>query len=173
MMEIFSKPNYKEIAACVSTYGQVTLGIEPSLARGVARLSKHYDDINTKFPEDAYVFEVIIANHSFSNDIISELQQEIPRRYLHIPDEKIIFRVDKKELTFKYWQERMVEFTKIEILIRSQRPLYEDFGAVTDDSYSLQVYLGFDRYRIKDPDRGTTSNKACSLYIYTVEHLDV
>ena len=60
-----------------------------------------------------------------------------------------------------------MEFTKIEIPVRSETPWHEDFGENTDDSYVLRVFLGFDRYRIRDPERGMGSGKACSLYIYS------
>jgi hypothetical protein len=181
MMDLFCQPKYKEVAACISFYGQVRSGGSPSLARGIARLSKHFDDINTKFRGNSYVFEVVIDKvvyqgaSKFSTvhgknvavtDIIAELQHEIPRRYLDI-DERFKFCVGKKELTFTYWPERLVEFTKIEIPVRSETPWHEDFGEDTDDSYVLQVFLGFDRYRIRDPEQGLTSNKACSLYIYS------
>jgi hypothetical protein len=182
MMDIFCKPNYKEVAACISCYGQVGQLSEPSLSRGVARLSKHFDDINTKFRGNSYVFEVIIdkvvyqgaskfsttqGKNAAVTGIIAELQHEIPRRYLHIPDKRFKFCIGKKELAFKYWPERLVEFTKIEIPVRSETPWHEDFGEITDDSYVLQVFLGFDRYRILDFEQGICSSKACSLYIYS------
>jgi hypothetical protein len=181
MMDLFCKHKYKEVATCISFYGQVSSGESPSLARGVERLSKHFYDINTKFRGNSFVFEVVIDKVAYQGskfstaqgknfavtDIIAELQHEIPRRYLHIPDERFKFYVGKKELIFKYWPERLVEFTKIEIPVRSETPWHEDFGEDTNDSYVLQVFLGFDRYRIQDPERGITSNKACSLYIYS------
>jgi hypothetical protein len=182
MMDTFCKPKYKEIAACISAYGQIRSGGSLSLARGVARLSRHFEDINAKFRGNSYCFEVVIDKVVYQGaskfsptkgknmaviDILTELQHEIPRRYLHIPDENFKFCVGKKELAFKYWSERMVEFTKIEIPVRSDTPWREDFGEDTDDSYVLRVFLGFDRYRIRDPERGLSSNKACSLYIYS------
>ena len=89
MMDVFRKPKYKEVAACISSYGQASQLGEPSLSRGIARLSKHFNDIDVKFCGDSYVFEVIIdkvAYHGASKfstardknaavaDIIAELQ---------------------------------------------------------------------------------------------------
>eukprot|EP00581_Thalassiosira_minuscula_P005853 CAMPEP_0183746238 /NCGR_PEP_ID=MMETSP0737-20130205/66652_1 /TAXON_ID=385413 /ORGANISM="Thalassiosira miniscula, Strain CCMP1093" /LENGTH=772 /DNA_ID=CAMNT_0025981925 /DNA_START=112 /DNA_END=2430 /DNA_ORIENTATION=+ len=182
MLNIFNTPEYEEVAACVAEYGRVRSGGDPSLARGVARLSKHFDDMNQKFFDNPYVFEVIIDNmlhrgrNHDPNDaqdknvavrgIINELQREIPRRYLHLND-NFKFCIGKKELSFKYWPERLVEFTKIEIPVRSQVPWSEGFGEMTPDSYYLRIFLGFDRYRITDPDSGIANNKSCSLYIYS------
>ena len=102
------------------------------MAQGVARLGKHFDDMHLNFFGNRYVFEVIInkvAHHEESEttiiqnaavrDMINELQHETSRRFLHIPD-SFRFSVGKKELTFKYWGERLVEFTSIEIPVRSK-----------------------------------------------------
>ena len=42
---------------------------------------------------------------------------------------------------------RLVEFTKIFIPVRSKTPWCEDFGEMTEDTYMMGVFLGFDRYR--------------------------
>ena len=131
MLEMFTKPQYKEVVNCIAEYGRVRSGGNPSLARGVARLGNHFEDINLNFFDSEYVFEVIIdkvmhrgnsieidGKNTAVRDIINEMQREIPRRYLHIPDDSFKFCVGKKELTFKYWPERLVEFTKIHIPVR-------------------------------------------------------
>eukprot|EP00584_Thalassiosira_punctigera_P000908 CAMPEP_0172538260 /NCGR_PEP_ID=MMETSP1067-20121228/9679_1 /TAXON_ID=265564 ORGANISM="Thalassiosira punctigera, Strain Tpunct2005C2" /NCGR_SAMPLE_ID=MMETSP1067 /ASSEMBLY_ACC=CAM_ASM_000444 /LENGTH=972 /DNA_ID=CAMNT_0013323721 /DNA_START=179 /DNA_END=3097 /DNA_ORIENTATION=+ len=169
MLDMFTKPIYKNVAECVAEYGKVRSGGNPSLARGVARLSKHFEDMNKKFSGNPCVFEVIIDKVDKKvavRDIINELQHEIPRRYLHLK-ESFKFCVGKKELTFKYWPERLVEFTKVDIPVRSKIPWSEDFGEMTPDSYHVGVFLGFDRYRIADPESGFKRHKECSLYVYS------
>jgi len=183
MMDVFCQANCKEVADCIAEYGRVRIdGGSQSLARGVARISKHFEDINTKFFDSEYVFEVIVdklqhrgstsasqdeKKNAAVSDIIKELQHEIPRRYLHIPD-SLKFTVGKKKLSFKYWPERLVEFSRVEIPVRSETPWSVDFGDDTPDSYMLKVYIGFDRYRITNSESGPCkSKKACSLYIYS------
>ena len=183
MMDVFSKPTYKDVAACVAEYGRVRSGGTPNLSRGISRLIKHFEDIHTKFFDSPNVFEVIIdkvvhrgsSDNTITNDgknvavsdIINELQHEIPRRYLHIPENSLIFTIGKKKLSFKYWPERLVEFSCVEIPVRSQTPWSVNFGDLTPDSYHLRVYIGFDRYRIKNPSSGIVKNKPCSLYVYS------
>eukprot|EP00578_Thalassiosira_sp_NH16_P032516 CAMPEP_0181079674 /NCGR_PEP_ID=MMETSP1071-20121207/2156_1 /TAXON_ID=35127 /ORGANISM="Thalassiosira sp., Strain NH16" /LENGTH=144 /DNA_ID=CAMNT_0023161093 /DNA_START=189 /DNA_END=623 /DNA_ORIENTATION=+ len=55
----------------------------------------------------------------------------------------------------------------MEIPVQSKIAWSEDFGADTPGSYLLKVYLGFDRYRIANPETGFRTQKACSLYTYS------
>ena len=180
IMDIMCKPAYKQVADCIAEYGRVRSGGNPSLARGVSRLAKHFENLSTKFYDNEYAFEVVVDKvvqkggtkiasnkNSAVSDVIKVLQNEVPRRYLHIPD-SLHFTVGKKRLIFKHWQERLVEFARVEIPVRSQTPWERDFGDITDDSYILRVYIGFDRYRISTPSVGPIkSKKALSLYIYS------
>ena len=185
MTKEFNQSKYASVAECVAEYGKATSNGIPSLDKGIARLCKHFEDI-CKFHKNPYVFEVILDKiHDRSSkqaigekdrkttvaEIIKQLQHEVPMRYLHI-DEKFKFSVGKKELTFRYWQERLVELTEIEIPVRSKTPWHENFGANTPDQYWLRIFLGFDRFRISEadvePETGIKkANKQCSLYIYS------
>mmetsp|Transcript_21611 Transcript_21611/g.46980 ORF Transcript_21611/g.46980 Transcript_21611/m.46980 type:complete len:212 (-) Transcript_21611:3430-4065(-) len=174
MLETFAKTKYKEVKECIAEYGKVRSGGNPSVARGIARLSKHFDDMTQKFFDEPFVFEVIVDKvihrgesseasgsqdkNDVVRDIINELQHEIPRRYLHL-SESLKFCVGKKELAFKHWPERLVEFTKIEVPVRSKIPWSEDFGEMTPDSYHMSIFLEFDRYRIADPETGIRTHK--------------
>ena len=110
------------MAECVAEYGRDRSGGNPSLARGIARLSKHFDEMDNKFSGNTHVFEVIINKmvhhgespgatpddqdkHFAVNKFLRVLQHEIPRRYLHL-DDSFQFSVGKKVLTFNYWSER-------------------------------------------------------------------
>jgi len=126
MLETFTKPKYREVKECIAEYGKVRSGGNPSVARGIARLSKHFDDMNQKFFDEPLVFEVIVdkvihrGKHSETTgsqdkndavrEIINELQHEIPRRYLHL-NESFKFCVGKKELAFKHWPGKSLFFS--------------------------------------------------------------
>jgi hypothetical protein len=186
MTEVFKQSQYASVAKCVAEYGKVTTDDVPSLDKGIERLCKHFEDICKKFHDNPYVFEVILDKVHDRNskqasrakdkqatvaEIIKTLQNDIPMRYLHI-DETFKFSVGKKELTFRYWQDRLVEFTEIEIPVRSKTPWHENFGVDIPDQYWLRIFLGFDRFRIAEsdvePETGIKkSNKQCSLYIYS------
>mmetsp|Transcript_28067 Transcript_28067/g.44149 ORF Transcript_28067/g.44149 Transcript_28067/m.44149 type:complete len:731 (+) Transcript_28067:91-2283(+) len=184
MTEEFNQSQYASVAECVAEYGKITTDGVPSLEKGIERLCKHFEDICKKFKNNRYVFEVILDKihdrkqvHGEKDkqttvaDIIKQLQHEIPMRYLHI-DEAFKFSVGKKELTFRYWQERLVELTEIEIPVRSKTPWHENFGADVPDQYWLRIFLGFDRFRIAEsdvePETGIKkANKQCYLYIYS------
>mmetsp|Transcript_6212 Transcript_6212/g.10433 ORF Transcript_6212/g.10433 Transcript_6212/m.10433 type:complete len:750 (-) Transcript_6212:1055-3304(-) len=186
MTEVFKQSQYASVAKCVAEYGKVTTDGVPSLDKGIERLCKHFEDICKKFHDNPYVFEVILDKVHDRNskhasgakdkqatvaEIMKTLQNDIPMRYLHI-DETFKFSVGKKELTFRYWQERLVEFTEIEIPVRSKTPWHENFGVDMPDQYWLRIFLGFDRFRIAEsdvePETGIKkSNKQCSLYIYS------
>lgn len=187
MMEQFTKSKYISVARCIAEYGKTNADEGPSLQIGIERLCSHFDQICNKFDDKPYVFEVVLDKIHDRNateiygakdkkatvaKIIETLQHEIPRRYLHIDHESLAFSVGKKELKFRYWQDRLVEFTKIEIPVRSQTPWHKDFGADLPDQYYLRIFLGFDRYRICEPDVEPEtgikiSNKMCSLYTYS------
>jgi len=186
MTEVFKQSQYASVAKCVAEYGKVTTDDVPSLDKGIERLCKHFGDICKKFHNNPYVFEVILDKVHDRNskqasrardkqatvaEIIKTLQNDIPMRYLHI-DETFKFSVGKKELTFRYWQDRLVEFTEIEIPVRSKTPWHKDFGEDIPDQYWLRIFLGFDRFRIAEsdvePETGIKkANKQCSLYIYS------
>ena len=134
MLEMFTKPQYEEVANVVAEYGRARSGGNASVARGVARLNKKFEDLRLNWDAEDYVFEVVIDKirhrgkpeaegledkSAAVKDVIQELQHEIPRRYLNIP-ESFKFVVGKKALTFTYWPERLVEFTKVEIPVRSK-----------------------------------------------------
>lgn len=183
MTEEFNQSQYVSVAKCVAEYGKITSDGVPSLEKGIVRLCKHFEDICKKFKNNPFAFEVILDKihdrkpHGEKDrqttvaEIITQLQHEIPMRYLHI-DDTFKFSVGKKELTFRYWQERLVEFTEIEIPVRSKTPWHQNFGADVPDQYWLRIFLGFDRFRIAEsdvePETGIKkTNKQCSLYIYS------
>lgn len=186
MMAQFNQSQYVSVAKCIAEYGKTTTDGVPSLDIGIERLCKHFDGICNKFHGNSYVFEVILDKIHDRNsnkasggkdkqvtvaEIILKLQHEIPMRYLHI-DETFKFSVGKKELAFRYWQDRLVEFTQVEIPVRSKTPWHQNFGADTADQYWLRIFLGFDRFRISEsdvePETGIKkANKQCSLYIYS------
>jgi len=144
MLSLFSQAKHDDVAQCIAKYGAYTSGNEPSLAAGINSLCKRFDDICNNFYGNDYVFEVVLnqirqdqddgllrraldAQQKITvNQIIKELRMEIPKTYLHIPD-TMAFIVDKQELTFKYWHDRLVEFTCFTVKVGSTVPWKQNF----------------------------------------------
>jgi hypothetical protein len=144
MLSLFSQAKHDDVAQCIAKYGAYTSGNGPSLAAGINSLCKRFDDICNNFYGNDYVFEVVLnqirqdqeegllrraldAQQKITvNQIIKELRIEIPKTYLHIPD-TLVFIVDKQELTFKYWHDRLVEFTRFTVKVGSTVPWMQNF----------------------------------------------
>lgn len=191
MSYLFSKPKHNDVAICIAQWGADIAGGEPSLAAGIDGLCTRFDDICHEFYNNDYVFEVILNNirHEQSeglakramyaqqkitvNNLIKDLQREIPCMYLHIPD-SFEFLVGKKRLIFDYWQERLVEFSTFTVPVGATIPWKQNFedSAEHRDAYDLRLFLGFDRYRIVESDFDANTGekketKNASLYFYS------
>ena len=128
IFSLFSQPNHDDVAQCIALYGADVSGGDPSLAAGIDGLCKRFDDICHDFYGNDHVFELILnrihhgqieglvkraldAQQKITvNQLMKDLQREIPRTYLHAPA-SFEFIVGKQKLTFKHWQERLVELT--------------------------------------------------------------
>eukprot|EP00571_Detonula_confervacea_P003598 CAMPEP_0172315472 /NCGR_PEP_ID=MMETSP1058-20130122/25292_1 /TAXON_ID=83371 /ORGANISM="Detonula confervacea, Strain CCMP 353" /LENGTH=784 /DNA_ID=CAMNT_0013029553 /DNA_START=60 /DNA_END=2414 /DNA_ORIENTATION=- len=193
MVSVFSQPRHDDVAQCIAKYGaDLSGGGDPSLAAGIDGLCEHFDSICHEFYDNDYVFEVLLNRIRHDQDgeglvrraldaqqkitvkqLIKELQMEIPKTYLHIP-ESLKFIVGKEELTFQYWQERLVEFSTFTVKVGSTIPWKQNFE-VSDqhpDAYNVRLFVGFDRHRIADPDIEADTgekreNKNASLYFYS------
>merc|ERR1712194_651153 len=98
------------------------------------------------------------------NRLMKELESEIPRTYLHIPD-LLDFKIDDKKITFKWWPQRLVELTVLDVNINTRIPWKQKFDPTNEHehSYRLRVFVGFDAMRITDSIAG----KEGSLYVYS------
>ncbi|KAL7542800.1 hypothetical protein ACHAXR_012095 [Thalassiosira sp. AJA248-18] len=192
MVSLFSQPKHNDVAGCIANYGADVSGGDPSLASGIDGLCKRFDDMCHNFFGNDHVFEVILnrIRHGDQGEglvrramdaqqkitvhqLIKDLQREIPKTYLHIP-ESFDFVVGKQKLAFKYWQERLVEFSTFTVTVGATIPWKQNFEVVDEhpDSYDLRLFMGFDRNRIADPDVDADTGekrqeKNASLYIYS------
>jgi len=91
MKRLFTNENYIHEAECIKQYGSSISGggsnggssSKFDLERGIDRLCHHYHSILNFFDND-YVFGVILNEMILTNPI-KDLQEMIPRTYLHIP----------------------------------------------------------------------------------------
>lgn len=171
MAELFSRPTHGDVAMCVARYGAAAAlgGSTPSLAAGIAGLCARIKDLRCRFHGVAHAFEVILhgvragqtekwrAPHVQQkvtvDRLIDDLRREIPRTYLHIPD-SLQFVVGTQRLTFRYWMERLVEFTEFNLKIGATIPWKQNFE-VSDkhpDAYELRLFVGFDCRRIVETE---------------------
>lgn len=144
MASLFSQTKHEDVAQCIAQFGADVSGGDLSLAAGIDGLCKHFDEICHDFYGNDHVFEVLLnkirhdqeeglgrraldAQQKITvNQLIKDLQMEIPKTYLHIPD-SLQFIVGKQELTFKYWQERLVEFSTFTVTVGASLPWQQNF----------------------------------------------
>lgn len=164
---------------CVAKYGVIETEDKPSYSRGLKRICDHFHNMNNN------TFEVILdrIRHQSSKDdkddievhhvqktrvanLMREIKQELPKTYLHIPD-NLGFYVDRDRIDFKYWPQRLVELSLFTIKVNPTIHWYEGdtFRANDDrhDSYELRLFCGFDADRACD---GRQKND-CSLFLHS------
>ena len=164
---------------CVAKYGVIETEDKPSFSRGLKRICEHFHNMNNN------TFEVILdrIRHQSSKDdkddievhhvqktrvanLMREIKQELPKTYLHIPD-NLGFYVDSVRIDFKYWPQRLVELSLFTIKVSPTIHWYEGdtFRANDDrhDSYELRIFCGFDADRACD---GRQKND-CSLFLHS------
>ena len=155
MAELFSRPAHADVARCVARYGAgaaatatgAGAGVAaaavaaPDLAAGIAALCARVEDLR-RFPGAEHAFEVILhglrsgqteerrAPHvqqaATVGRLLEELRREVPRTYLHFPD-AFRFSVDGRPLRFRYWMERLVEFTEFNVVVGATVPWKQNF----------------------------------------------
>ena len=134
--------------------------------KGLQRLVGHYQRMSTGvWADEPYVFLVVLhdmTHHGGKHDILEEFASELPRNYLHVPDNFVV-KVQDRPILFQYWERRLVELTKFTSRFDSEnswRTAEDWLWPMT--GYAVNIYLGF------DPRRADTArdNKA-SLFIYT------
>ena len=144
MASLFSQPKHQDVAQVISQFGADTTGEDPSLAAGIDKLCKKFHDICNFFYGNDYVFEVVLdklrhdqeeglgkraldAQQKITvNQLLKELKMKIPKTYLHIPD-SLEFIVGEEKLAFRYWMERLVEFSTVTLRVGKTVPWKENF----------------------------------------------
>jgi hypothetical protein len=121
-----------------------------------------------------YVFRLYLANMKHRNPtsdtggkepcLIDDLRQQLPVYYIHVPVEMTV-RVDGEDLSFSYWQRRLIEMSRMKVNVNKRQFLHEfdnqDQTWMTQ-GYQLTVYCGFDSIRANQK-----GNTALRLYIYS------
>jgi hypothetical protein len=179
MIKLFSQENNADVADCIAKYGAASLSGDSNLILGVERLCEHFD---SSFFNNRYVFMIILDHIHIGNkdeyvraaldaqqkitvnQLLTDLGKEIPRTYLHVPDE-FDFAIGGKRAEFHYWSERLVELSSFTVHVNKKIPWQAKFDTSLDhqESYELRVFIGFDGIKVTDP----TAAKEASLYIYS------
>ena len=179
------KLEYDDVRECIARYGALEPSDPMSFPVGMKRICEHFQSMNRSY-SDSDLFLVIMNNirHQSSrndafeqvdvhheqktrvNTLMRDIKNELPRTYLHIPD-NLQFRVGKERLKFKHWPQRMVEFSSFTIKVNPSIGWNEgdEFRANDDrdDSYELRIFCGFDADRATLPH----SRKECTLHLYS------
>ena len=145
MVALFSRSNHSDVAQCIAQYGAEATDGDPSLDAGIDVLCRRFDDMRGNFYGNDHVFEVILnkirdgqnegvmtkravdAQQKITvNQLVTDLQQVIPKTYLHIPAD-FEFIVGDEELRFNFWTERLVEMSTFTVMIGTTIPWKQNF----------------------------------------------
>lgn len=189
MQKTFSSQFYSGFGECVAQYGDGSLedgikrllkhfdqlnqkglrewGEESNVFRVVLHQLKHGQIIDSVTEDYAHTCRnpALEQQHTDNaNALVKELQDELPRNYIHIDME---VRVGGEDIKFFYWQRRLAELTEFNINI-DEINLYND---MTPDEwkdekggYPLRIFCGFDSVRL-GTNKGVGGS--CSLSIYS------
>jgi len=169
MLDLFSKPRYADVKNCIAEYGKASHASEPNFLVGVERLCRHANSMCINFSTNPYVFLVVLDKIHAQQDyvesssigldasmskavhgMIKELETELPKTYLHIPDD-FDFLVCGKKVQFKYWPSRLVELSSFTVDINKKIPWQHNLNHQhQQDAYKLRVFFGFDVTRVTE-----------------------
>jgi hypothetical protein len=108
-------------------------------------------------------------------DFLQQIERELPKQYLHV-SHSFEVKVSRRLLSFSYWQRRLVEMTKFEVLVDMQRQVIKmdgkalnvpvnETGLDATREYVLPIYVGFDAIRCADD----AASKEATLLIHSRE----
>ena len=181
MLVKFNEPRYASVKNCIAEYGKASHASEPNFLVGIERLCRHANAMCNNFPTNPYVFLVVLDKIHAQQDyvesnavgldasmskavhgLIKELETELPKTYLHIPND-FDFLVCGKKMEFKYWPSRLVELSSFTVDINKKIPWRHNMNQQGQDTYTLRLFIGFDVTRVTE----TRKKKQGSLYIYS------
>ncbi len=89
---------------------------------------------------------------------------ELPRYYVHIPDDFHI-KVNKKQVSFNFWQKRLVSLMRFDQSVSTDKYIRDqhDIRISSNNYMKVRIFCGFDPIRVSSE----TDQKAASLYIYS------
>lgn len=97
-------------------------------------------------------------------NLINDIEKDLPRFYIHIPDNFNIL-INSKSVEFNFWQRRMVELMKFHQTFEENESFLDskEILSPTKSAMNVRIFCGFDVERFHDP----TKQSALSLYIYS------
>ena len=118
------------------------------------RSSSILDDNSTDSNENVNPFE----------SVIKQLEKELPRYYIHIPD-NFNLTINKKRVSFNYWQRHLVGLMRFDQMICQDRSFttLQDLQEPGGTHVRVRIFCGFDPIRAEDSSRQST----LSVYIYS------
>ena len=121
-------------------------------------------------------------NERRSKNLILQLKDELPRRYLHIdPNEIEVFveespsssakdgasstkKANGDPILFTYWQSRLVELTQFDLYLdRTKNFTWETWLTPCPTKKHIRIFLGFDALRLSASSRSAE----CSLHLHS------
>lgn len=102
-----------------------------------------------------------------AESLLNELKKVLPSTYLHLQSNQCDILIQNEELTFQYWERRLVELTYFPIRVGPNVPVFTLDKENVDfpkESNQLRVFMGFDPLRVANNE---TQTSTASLYIYS------
>jgi hypothetical protein len=149
-------------------------GDQGDLQDAITRVEYHFIKLQDDYCENPNVFGLFLhkvkqgkgGSSSRSGGLLDELAEDLPHRYLHIPD-SVIVTVRGERVRFNYWQIRLVEMTVFNLFVNTSVWLREDdqwsSGGYAPGQKTFRLYIGFDALRLVDKNLDSNPH----LYIYS------
>ncbi len=96
--------------------------------------------------------------------MMEEVFKELPRYYIHIPDDFHI-KINEEEVLFNFWQKRLVSLMRFDQSISKNESFrdQDDVQRIPSNNYmKVRIFCGFDPIRVDE-----TEQRAASLYMYS------
>jgi Bromodomain len=128
-----------------------------------------------KLKKSADAPHALIQRISPAKAFLQDIKAMLPEYYINLPSSQgtFDFVIDKKAVDFTHWQKRLVELTKFEVYIPTDRPfesLPEDsWDKPSPDKHTLSIYCGFDAQRVNRDMQQKRGASTCMLYIYSCQ----
>jgi hypothetical protein len=149
-------------------------GDQGDLQDAITRVENHFTKLQDDYFENPNVFGLFLhqvkqgkgGSSSRSGGLLDELAEDLPHRYLHIPD-SVIITVRGERVRFNYWQIRLVEMTVFNLFVNPSVWMREDdhwsSAGYAPGQKAFRLYIGFDALRVVDKNLDSNPH----LYIYS------
>jgi hypothetical protein len=153
-------------------------GDEGDLQDAITRVENHFIKLQDDYCDHPNVFGLFLhqvkqgkggSSSNRSGGLLDELAEDLPHRYLHIPD-TVRIAVREKRVQFNYWQIRLVEMTEFKLFVNPSVWLRDDdywldgrWSGNAPNHKAFRLYIGFDALRVVDKNLDSNPH----LYIYS------